>query len=77
MEREEQKGRERKRGREWERKWGERVREKCWKKWNCVITLLEKRIVINSNKIRKSAQNISQPNDNSLSETREKWKKEI
>ena len=35
-------------------------------------SLVRKRIVINSIKIRKSAPNINQPTDNSLSETREK-----
>ena len=40
-------------------------------------SLVRKRIVINSIKIRKSAPNINQPTDNSLSETREKWKREI
>lgn len=77
MEREEQKGRERKRGREWERKWGERARKKCFKKIKLCNSLVRKGIVINNNKIGKLAPNINQPTGKSLSETREKWNREI
>ena len=45
---------------------------KTLKKIKLCNSLVRKRIVINSIKIRKSAPNINQPTDNSLSETREK-----
>ena len=45
---------------------------KMLKKIKLCNYLVRKRIVINSNKIIKSAQNINKPTDNSLSETRER-----